>query len=243
MPGKHVCGQPYRGFESLPFRHFIPLVMKKLIQGILDFRQKVLPGYRKTFAKLALGQKPDALFVACSDSRVVPNLFASSDPGDLFVIRNVGNLIPPVGGSGSVGAAVEFAVNVLQVKDIIVCGHSECGAMEALLKTAPDPSLPRLKTWLDHGRVAVEKLQGGSTLDKTLKPHDQLSQLNVLEQMKHLESFPEIKERLKQGKLHIHGWWFDIRRADVYAFEAKAKRFLLIDEAEADRILKRMDIS
>src|SRR5260221_6050909 len=113
--------------------------MKKLVKGIIDFRRKGLPGYREKFGHLALGQSPDTLFIACSDSRVVPNTFASADPGDLFVIRNVGNLIAPADPSGlspsdeSEGAAIEFAVLTLGVRDIIVCGHSECGAMQAAL--------------------------------------------------------------------------------------------------------------
>src|SRR5271167_874721 len=114
--------------------------MKKLVKGILDFRKNVRPGYQKTFAQLALGQSPDALFVACSDSRVAPNVFASTDPGDLFVIRNVGNLIPACGGDHgrslsdeSEAAAIEFALSNLEVANVIICGHSECGAMHALL--------------------------------------------------------------------------------------------------------------
>src|SRR5260221_13880361 len=112
--------------------------MKKLVKGIIDFRRKGLPGYREKFGHLALGQSPDTLFIACSDSRVVPNLFASANPGDLFVIRNVGNLIPPCGPRGrslsdeSEAAAIEFAIETLKITDIIVCGHSECGAMRAL---------------------------------------------------------------------------------------------------------------
>src|SRR5436190_3831044 len=112
--------------------------MKKLIQGIVEFRQNVRPDYRDRFARLALGQAPDTLFIACSDSRVVPNLFASADPGDLFVIRNVGNLVAPAGSDGispsdaSGAAAIEFSLINLAVTDIVVCGHSECGAMHAL---------------------------------------------------------------------------------------------------------------
>src|SRR5579871_2549496 len=110
--------------------------MRKLIRGIVDFRKNVRASVKETFAQLALGQRPDTLFIACSDSRVVPNLFASSDPGDLFVIRNVGNLIPPCGERGhsasdeSEAAAIEFALTALPVTDIVVCGHSECGAMD-----------------------------------------------------------------------------------------------------------------
>src|SRR3984885_10816693 len=115
--------------------------MKKLVNGIVEFRKNLLPEYRQKFAKLAVEQKPDALFICCSDSRVAPNVFASTNPGDLFVIRNVGNIIPPCAGSDghsvadeSEAAAIEFAIKNLNVSDIIVCGHSECGAMQALIK-------------------------------------------------------------------------------------------------------------
>src|SRR5712691_7179979 len=113
--------------------------MKKLIQGIIDFRKHRIADYREKFSKLALGQSPDTLFIACSDSRVVPNLFASADPGDLFVIRNVGNIIAPADREGrsqsdeSEAAAMEFSIEKLNVTDIIVCGHSECGAMQAII--------------------------------------------------------------------------------------------------------------
>src|SRR6185503_9590880 len=116
--------------------------MRKLIEGIVAFRRGLRPGYRETFARLALGQKPDCLFIACSDSRVVPNLFASTEPGDLFVVRNVGNLVPPSGpagitiGDAAEAAAIEYAVGTLGVRDIVVCGHSSCGAMRTLLDTA-----------------------------------------------------------------------------------------------------------
>src|SRR3954468_4830459 len=122
--------------------------MKKLLNGIVDFRKNVRPLVKDTFAQLALGQRPDTLFIACSDSRVVPNLFASSDPGDLFVIRNVGNLIPPCGEDGmsssdeSEAAAIEFALMALPVEQIVVCGHSECGAMNMLAAGHRDEAPP-----------------------------------------------------------------------------------------------------
>src|ERR1700684_1008179 len=112
--------------------------MRKLVKGIVEFRQKRLPSYREKFALLALGQRPDTLFIACSDSRVVPNLFASTEPGDLFVIRNVGNLIPPYQPDskalGSEAAAIQFGLSSLPITEVIVCGHSECGAIGALSK-------------------------------------------------------------------------------------------------------------
>lgn len=220
--------------------------MKKLIRGIVEFRQNVQPGYREKFAKLALGQTPDALFIACSDSRVVPNAFASADPGDLFVIRNVGNLIAPAGGDGvsagneSEAAAVEFALANLQVSDIIVCGHSECGAMQALLKDRNNLEPVHLRSWLRHGEDALERLEKEHGLDFSLALHNQLSQLNVLSQIEHLKTYPMVQERLKAGRLRLHGWWFEIRHADVYAYEEALNRFVLIDETEAARLLKRL---
>src|SRR5690349_18694480 len=125
--------------------------MRKLVHGIVDFRSKSTDEQRELFAKLALGQSPDAMFVCCSDSRVAPNVFASTDPGDLFVVRNVGNMIPDCDHFGksisdrSEAAAIEFAVAQLSVRDIIICGHSECGAMRALIKGVENLSWPNLK--------------------------------------------------------------------------------------------------
>src|SRR5690242_9117423 len=119
--------------------------MKKLIQGIVDFRNNLTEERRELFSKLALGQKPDSLFIACSDSRVVPNLFASTNPGDLFVLRNIGNLIPPATSSpqdNSAQAVIEFSILSLNVSDIIICGHSECGAIQALLEGVENLGCP-----------------------------------------------------------------------------------------------------
>src|SRR4051812_21433972 len=142
--------------------------MRKLIRGIVDFRKNVRPACKDTFARLALGQRPDTLFIACSDSRVVPNLFASSDPGDLFVIRNVGNLIPPCGKQGhsasdeSEAAAIEFALLSLPVAQIIVCGHSECGAMDLISRGRDAAAAPNLKSWLRHGEECLQHLDQGT---------------------------------------------------------------------------------
>lgn len=220
--------------------------MRKLIEGIVEFRRTVQKGYREAFGRLATGQAPDTLFIACSDSRVVPNTFASTNPGDLFVIRNVGNLIPPCGKHGVSGsdegeaAAIEFSVMSLKVSDIIVCGHSECGAMRALVDNRNKVPTPNLRRWLRHGDEATERLKSGVSLDKSLSDINQLSQLNVLLQMEHVQSYPAVKERVEAGNLSVHGWWFDIAKADVYAFEKELKKFVLIDEEEAERILPKL---
>lgn len=217
--------------------------MKKLIQGIVDFRKNLTEENRTLFAKLALGQKPDALFVACSDSRVVPNLFASTNPGDLFVLRNIGNLIPPASPSiqeDSVGAVLEFSIFSLNVADIIICGHSECGAMQAIAREVEFNSCSHFASWLKYGQESLNKVKSGFTLNPLLSLHNQLSQVNVLQQMEHVKSYPFIRERLMKKQLRIHGWWFDIAQADVYCYEPELNQFVLIDEKEGELILERM---
>ena len=220
--------------------------MKKLIKGIAEFRKNVLPGYRDTFAKLALGQSPDALFIACSDSRVAPNLFASTNPGDLFVVRNVGNLIPPCDAKGistadeSEAAAIEFALMTLQVRDIIICGHSECGAMQALVNGRERLTTPNLRAWLRHAEQSLSEKASNLLVETPKERHNQVSQLNVLEQMAHLKTYPSVQTKMKEAKLRLHGWWFELFTASVYAYEDQAKRFTLIDELEADRIMNTL---
>jgi carbonic anhydrase len=220
--------------------------MKKLVKGIVKFRRDTLPQYRETFAKLALGQSPDTLFIGCSDSRVAVNVFASTDPGDLFVVRNVGNMVPPCNEQGqstadeSEAAAIEFALNHLNVSTIIVCGHSECGAMQALTNGRQQVKMTNLRSWLRHGDVSLAKLDHSEFKKLEIARHNQLSQQNVLQQLEHLKTYPIVRERLEAGKLSLHGWWFELKNADVYAFEEPQGKFVLIDEAEAERIIARL---
>jgi carbonic anhydrase len=223
--------------------------MKKLIRGIVDFRKNVRPGYKDVFARLALGQRPDALFIACSDSRVVPNLFASSDPGDLLVVRNVGNLIPPCGvsdhhpGEDSEAAAIEFALRALPITDIIVCGHSECGAMTALASGRAQLESPSLKSWLRHGDASLRRIDSAIPGDAHLARHNRLSRVNVLQQLEHLQTYPLVHERLRESRLHLHGWWFDIKEAEVYEYDAGSGSFRLIDEDYARLLLQRAEFA
>jgi carbonic anhydrase len=217
--------------------------VRKLIQGIVEFRKNLTDEGRDLFAQLALGQKPDSLFIACSDSRVVPNLFASTNPGDLFVLRNIGNLIPPASSSledNSAQAVIEFSIFSLRVADVIVCGHSECGAMQALAHGVGSCSCSHLQSWLVYGQEAAAKVRRGLTLNPNLSEVNQISQMNVLQQMEHIKSYPFIRERIEKKELRLHGWWFDIAKADVYCYEPDLHQFILIDEKEADQILKRM---
>lgn len=214
--------------------------MKKLVKGIIEFRQKVLPEYREKFVQLAKGQSPDSLFITCSDSRVAPNWFASTDPGDLFVIRNVGNLIPSCGEDGhstadeSEAAAIEFAIMNLNVSDVIICGHSDCGAMHALLNGREKVKAPNLNAWLRHGEPSLNRLNASGTQDKHVNT---LSQINVLQQIEHLLSYPIVKERVASKQLRVHGWWFELSTANVYSFDQKTGDFVLIDEKESEHTL------
>lgn len=204
--------------------------MKKLIRGIMEFRQTRRPLVMETFARLALGQSPDGLFVACSDSRVAANVFASTDPGDLFVIRNVGNIIPTFPNNGSTVAGLEYALNVLNVRHVIVCGHSDCGAIRSLAQNRA--SLPEgpLRQWLRH----ADAITAGGEINL-----DTLSKNNVIQQIKNLMTHPTVKERVSSGILSLHGIWFDIRKADVHYLEKD--RFVLIDDREGERIIERLE--
>ncbi len=217
--------------------------MKNLIEGIVDFRKNLTDEHRDLFAKLALGQKPDALFIACSDSRVVPNLFASTNPGDLFVLRNIGNLIPPFSADSqenSAQAAIEFSVFSLNINDIIVCGHSECGAMQALTQNIDTECCPHLASWLKYADGSLKRVKNGLSPNPLLSEHNQISQANVLQQMEHIVSYPFVRERLEKKQLRVHGWWFDIAKADVYCYEPSQNQFVLIDDNEAKLILARI---
>lgn len=221
--------------------------MRKLIAGIVEFREKLLPEYVGHFRELAAGQTPDAMFISCSDSRVVPELLASTDPGDLFVMRNVGNMVPSAmvdgGSTGDVseGGAIEYALLVLNVTNIIVCGHSECGAMKAALSRNRMDGVPNLDKWLHHATSAVFRLEQEGPLDSRLSPENQLSQLNVLVQLEHLMSYPIVQERVFAGTLGLSGWWFDIASGEMYSYERESRMFEKIDRGSAERLVARID--
>jgi carbonic anhydrase len=221
--------------------------MRKLIRGIVDFRERLLPEYAERFRELAQGQTPDLLLITCSDSRIVPELLASTDPGDLFVMRNVGNLVPPATVEGaSIGdlseaSAIEYSILALQVRHIVVCGHSECGAMKAALARKPTLEMPNFARWLHHATSAVFRLDQEGPLDSRLNRHDQLSQLNVLVQLEHLASYPIVRQRIADGTLHLSGWWFDIGKGEVSAYDRESRTFEIIDRQSAERLLKRLE--
>jgi carbonic anhydrase len=216
--------------------------VKKLLQGIAEFRRTRPEGYGEKFAKLALTQEPDALLVCCADSRVAPNVFASVEPGDLLVVRNVGNLVPPyqpagAQGGASVPAAIELAVHALHVRDMIVCGHSECAAMRHIASGRHPANAPHLAAWLRHGAPAAEGL---GAPPRGTPAHDHLSKNNVLQQLEHLRSYPFVREAEAAGKLRLHGWWFDIRGAEVLDYDVTQRRFVPLDDDRVERLIEHV---
>jgi carbonic anhydrase len=212
--------------------------MRKLVRGIVDYRNRVRPTARQTFARLALGQSPDVLFIACSDSRVAINVFASTEPGDLFVVRNAGNIVSPAAADGlsvadeSEAAAIEFAVGQLAVRDIIVCGHSSCGAMGALVRGRENVPAPHLRSWLRHAERALERV----TDRESPGAADRLSQENALLQIEHLRTYPIVAEGEKKGALRLHAFWFDIATAEVLVHDPTLRRYVPLDEEQAARL-------
>lgn len=201
--------------------------MQKLIQGLHHFQSNVFSSQRELFERLAHGQSPDALFITCSDSRINPNLITQTEPGDLFILRNAGNIVPPYGAAnGGEGATIEYAVAALGVRDIIVCGHSHCGAMNGLLNLDSLGELPTVRQWLSHAeatrRIArenYEHLCGGALLTATIEE-------NVLVQLENLRTHPAVAAALSRGKLNLHGWVYKIETGEVFAYDPGQEQFL-----------------
>jgi carbonic anhydrase len=205
--------------------------MQKLIEGLHYFHDNVFRSQRELFENLAQAQRPEVLFITCSDSRIVPNLLTQTGPGELFIMRNAGNIIPPYGASvGGESATIEYAVAVLGVRDIIVCGHSLCGAMRALHDPQSVAELPAVRKWLSHAeatrRIVRENyahLEGPALLSATVEE-------NVLVQLENLRTHPSVAARLSRGNLHLHGWVYKIETGNVFSYDHKAGQFLSISE-------------
>ena len=210
--------------------------MERLIEGVHRFQNDQFGNYRSLFRKLSQeGQNPHTLFITCSDSRVLAELITQSKPGDLFVVKNVGNIIPPstaTGSPNSTAAAIEFAVETLRVSDIVVCGHSQCGAMTALLGGLPGgDSMPHLREWLKLAAPVQEimRSQYFQIRDETVRM-DTAAEENVLFGLENLHSYHCVQERLMDGTLRLHGWFFKIATAELFAFDPETNQFLPLTE-------------
>jgi carbonic anhydrase len=205
--------------------------MQQLIEGVHKFRDGEFGNYRKLFRKLSQdGQNPHTLFITCSDSRVLAELITHSKPGDLFVVKNIGNIVPPSSASGdtnSTAAAIEFAVEILRVDDIVICGHSQCGAIDALLGKAPvGDSAPHLRDWLKLASPVLEVLKKDyAHLHDDVARSTAASEENVLFGLDNLHSYPCVQDRLADGSLSLHGWFFKIATAELFAYDPETRQF------------------
>jgi|TARA_B110000037_G_scaffold2746_1_gene3133 carbonic anhydrase len=207
--------------------------MEKVISGLVQFKSSSFEDRKELFAELANGQSPEVLFITCADSRIDPNLVTQTEPGDLFIIRNAGNIVPPhTRVSGGVTASIEYAVAVLGIKHIVVCGHSDCGAMKGALNISALADLPHVQDWLDHSRAAVEivKAKHGQASASEL---DAVTKQNVLLQLDHLRTHPAVAAKLGTGEIDMHGWVYDIEHGNVAAYDDTQREFVSIEERYA----------
>lgn len=204
--------------------------MPRFAAGVVRFQNEVYPQKKDLFEQLSKGQEPEALFITCSDSRIETAMITQTEPGDLFIVRNAGNIVPPHSRqTGGVTASIEFAVAALKVPHIVICGHTECGAMKGAMNPDALKDLPHTKEWLGYARAAVEtvKIRG-----KDLNPAEQMLMLleeNVVLQLQHLKTHPEVAKRLAQGDLQLHGWVYDIKTGDVHAYDESKETFVPVD--------------
>jgi carbonic anhydrase len=221
--------------------------MQNLIQGIHRFRKENFRPLKGLFETLAKGQNPEALFITCSDSRIDPNLLTGAKPGELFILRNAGNLVPPHGTvEGGEAATIEFAVTALAVRDIIICGHSHCGAMKGLLEPDTISSLPAVTKWLKHAettrQIIIDNygyLEGEQLLTAAIEE-------NVLVQLEHLRTLPAVASGLVKGNLHLHGWVYKIETGEVFAYDFSRGQFISIAQheyPETDSVLRRRTVN
>lgn len=210
-----------------------PARFNAMARGVARFRGHVFPPQQALYRQLARdGQKPRALMISCADSRVIPELITQSGPGDLFVCRNAGNIVPPYQQmNGGVSSAIEYAVVALGVRDIIVCGHSDCGAMGALLHPERLEHMPNVAAWLRHASAARQVVDRTCPACATEgERHRALALENVVAQINHLRTHPAVAAALAAGTLSLHGWMFELEEGRVLAFDGDAGRFRQMPE-------------
>ncbi len=204
--------------------------MKNLLTGLRKFSDTVYPNQKKMFSDLSKGQSPHTLMITCSDSRIDPNLVTQTSPGEIFVVRNAGNIVPAYGASkGGEEAAIEYAIEVLGVKHIVICGHSFCGAMSALISNADLSGLPSVKIWLSHAESTKRRCQhiyGQNTnVDRAIEE-------NILVQAENLKTHPAVSAALRKGTLDIFGWIYHFETGAVSVYDPKFKKFTSTSEVK-----------
>lgn len=204
--------------------------MQKLLDGIVHFRRNDFEEHRELFRELKSAQQPHTLFIACSDSRVDPNLITGTLPGELFIIRNIANLVPPYRETSeflATTSAIEYAVLALGVDNIIVCGHSNCGGCAACLAPVGSLELPHTQRWLELATPVRNRVLREIPADEPEARIWMMEQANVVEQVKHLMSYPYIRERVNSGALALSGWHYIIETGEVFIYERSEGEFRL----------------
>jgi len=200
--------------------------MQDIVDGFLKFQRDVFPARKELFRKLASSQTPRTLFISCSDSRMVPELVTQREPGDLFVIRNAGNIVPSFGPEpGGVSATVEYAVAALGVTDVVICGHSDCGAMTAVATCKCLDHMPAVANWLryaDSAKLVNESREHASERERI----DSMVRENVIAQLNNLKTHPSVALALAQGRLQLHGWVYDIESGSIDTLDSATRQFV-----------------
>lgn len=205
--------------------------MQKLVDGIHQFQNGIFSSKQQLFEGLVDGQNPLALFITCSDSRINPSLLTQTEPGELFILRNAGNIVPPYGaGEGGEAATIEYAVSVLGVKDIVICGHSHCGAMGGLLDLPKLEKLPAVRSWLGHAesthRIIDENY--GHITDPAARLTATVEE-NVLVQVEHLRTHPSVAAALGRKAVTLHGWVYKFETGQVFGYNPEENQFLPLE--------------
>jgi carbonic anhydrase len=204
---------------------------KKLLDGVIKFKDDFFHEHKEIFENLSSSQNPHTLYIGCSDSRVVPDVIAQTMPGELFVVRNIANMVPPYDENSysfrCTASIIEYAVNMLEVDNIVICGHSNCGGCKALYYPEEKlDKLPSVKEWLKLGHEIRDRM-----LAKDLSPEErefETEQLNIVKQLENLLTYPFVEEKVDNGTLKLHGWYYVIETADVFSYNFDKKEFELI---------------
>jgi len=211
--------------------------MSRFALGAIKFQREIFPEKQELFERLSIGQSPEALFITCSDSRIETALITQTDPGDLFILRNAGNIVPPhTNQTGGMTASIEFAVGALRVPHIVVCGHTGCGAMKGAMNREGLTHLPHVREWLGYAQGAVDIVEAlGAGLNEEEKMQMLLEQ-NVILQLQHLRTHPTVAVALAQQAVQLHGWVYDIRTGQVSAWDETKSAWVPIEDRYASEL-------
>ncbi len=216
--------------------------MPSILLGVNKFQDEVFPEKKALFEKLATGQSPEVLFITCADSRIDPSLMTQTTPGELFICRNAGNIVPPhTNSTGGMTASIEFAIGALNVPHIVVCGHADCGAMKGAMNLEALNELPHTKEWLGYSKAAVQIVKEKGADWTPEQQMDALIRENVLLQLQHLRTHPMVAARLATGRVTLHGWVYDIKSGSVEAYDDGKGAFVPVKERYAERIRHHLD--